>query len=161
MIGRFRMTLRAQLIVAMVSCVLATVVIATVSSIYLEDMFMTSFSDKLSPAARKLNDDINAFKVPADYSAVPELIQRGKAFEKESENYGVLITVLIGGASFIGRNPDRADYCAKDWPTAGGRICGGPARGRRGSQRADRCQGRGRWRNGEPHRQFQSHGFIA
>jgi two-component system, OmpR family, sensor histidine kinase AdeS len=101
MIGRFRMTLRAQLIVAMVSCVLATVVIATVSSIYLEDMFMTSFSDKLSPAARKLNDDINAFKVPADYSAVPELIQRGKAFEKESENYGVLITVLIGGASLL------------------------------------------------------------
>jgi two-component system, OmpR family, sensor histidine kinase AdeS len=98
---RFRLKLRTQLVIAMIACVLATATIAIIASIVLEDIFVTSFTDTLSPAARKLNDDIDALRVPTDYSAVPELMQKGKAFNKDSENYGLIITGIIGGASIL------------------------------------------------------------
>jgi two-component system, OmpR family, sensor histidine kinase AdeS len=98
---KLRLGLRTQLIIAMVICVIGTVLVSTVTSIVASDAIMAGYEEGLSPAARKLNDTIERFRIPTDFSAAPELIRKGQKLDQESENIGLWVGIGISAASAL------------------------------------------------------------
>jgi two-component system, OmpR family, sensor histidine kinase AdeS len=98
---KIRVGLRTQLSIAMVICVVITISVATISAIFVSDAIMTDFENSLSPAARALNNEIDAFKVPKNFSAVPELIRASQKFSEDSEVFNLIYPIAIGAASAL------------------------------------------------------------
>lgn len=94
---RFRLGLRTQLVIAMVTCIVVTVGVTMVVGDYISNWYEQEFVQGLSPEAIKANEEVEAFKLPNDRRASRELLARAKDVQGQIEyiNYFFLSGIAL------------------------------------------------------------------
>jgi signal transduction histidine kinase len=85
------LSLRAQLLVAMLISVVLTIGATIIISHFLTLRIMNNFEKGLSPAALKVSNQVNAYIVPTDISAVKEYLEKSKILTENVEKYSIFI----------------------------------------------------------------------
>jgi two-component system, OmpR family, sensor histidine kinase AdeS len=101
MIKRFRFGLRAQLIIAMIACIVLTVAITSIASQYANEWVNGELEKGLSAAAIQANKDVQAYRIPNDLKAAKELLDKSRQLDKDLENVAAIIFGFVAVVSVI------------------------------------------------------------
>jgi signal transduction histidine kinase len=85
------LSLRAQLMCAMLTCIALITVTTVLLSDFLSSWLINRFKSQLSQAALNIRKQINNYIVPTDITAVREYLDKSRLFTDDIEKYGIFI----------------------------------------------------------------------
>jgi two-component system, OmpR family, sensor histidine kinase AdeS len=101
---RWKLTLRTQLVLAVLVSILAMVVATFILGHFIEAKLLSDYRNSLSPAAQQVSDQVDAYIVPTNLQAVREYMEGTRRFENDVGTMGtilsvglLLVSVMVGG----------------------------------------------------------------
>lgn len=98
---RFRFGLRSQLVLAMLTCIVATVGVTMVLSQAIVTWYEAEFVRGLSPAALKASAEVDNFTLPNDRDAARELLARAKDIDDDLTLINLFLLAMIAAISIL------------------------------------------------------------
>jgi two-component system, OmpR family, sensor histidine kinase AdeS len=96
-----RMNLKIQLIAAMMICILTTSGVVIAANIWVQVWYESQFTNNMSAAAQKVNDQIEAYIIPTDMTAVRELLDKNREVQTAIETYSYYFVILLALTAII------------------------------------------------------------
>jgi two-component system, OmpR family, sensor histidine kinase AdeS len=96
---KVQFTLRTQMVLAVIVSICAMLIASFILGQIAEDRLLHNFHNSLSPAAKRVSDQVDAYVVPTDIQAVKEYLEGTRRFEQD---VGTTSTLLVIGLLLVG-----------------------------------------------------------